>query len=287
MKTFNTLLYLFFSVHLFAQEASVAYKTISYSYNYNKNIKLKMNCEMAEIVIAKCTGKTIEIKCTYSAKHADKNLAVKELERHQILVSKILNDVYISNYFTLLKGEIEPQAKLKIKMEIMVPNDIKIDIKNNFGSCSIKGLPLKGTLNQSFGKVDLQQINADLMLKCELSDITLMQYDGSAEILNKSGDVNIKNYTGKMLFIENSNANIDLESISNSVNIKLNLTNCRLHCKQIDYQKHALNIDSYKENINTNQKIKIEKKGDNYKAITTVPFPSFTIKSLYTKINLY
>lgn len=286
MKRFLLLFIWFLPCYANAQEASVAYKTSTHNYSYNKNIKLKMNCEMAEIIIAKSNSKNIEIKCTYSARHTDKSIATKELERHQIMVSKTLNDIYISNYFTLLKGESEPQAKLKVKIEILIPDEIKIDIKNNFGSCNIKELPLKGTLNQSFGKVDLKQLSADLILKCELSDIKLTQYIGSIQIRNKSGDVNIKNFEGKLLFIENSHANIELDGIANSVNVKLILNNCQLNCKHIDYPKHALNIDSYKENINTSTSIQIEKKGDYFKAVTTLPLPGFIIKSLYTKINL-
>lgn len=287
MKQLILLLMVFFCAPGIAQEASVAYKTSTYSYSYNNNLKLKMNCEMAEIIISKSNGNTIEIKCTYSARHIEKSIAAKELDRHHILVSKTLNDIYVSNYFTLLKGESEPQAKLKVKFEISIPDYIKIDIKNNFGSCNIKGLPLKGTLAQSFGKVDLQQVNADLVLKCELSDIKLSQYEGSMELRNKSGDVSVKNFNGKLLFIENSHANIELDGIANSVNVKLVLNNCQLTCKHIDYQKHAINIDSYKENISTNQSIKIEKKGDYFKASTTTALPGFIIKSLYTKINLY
>lgn len=287
MKKFILIIVLFLPFYLTAQEASVAYKTSTYAYSYNKNLKLSMNCEMAEIIIGKCTGKTIEIKCTYSARHIDKSVAAKELERHNILVSKTLNDIYISNYFTLLKGELEPQAKLKVKIEILIPDYIKIDIKNNFGSCNIKGLPLKGTLNQSFGKVDLQQVKADIILKCELSDIQLTQYEGSLDLRNKSGDVSVKNFEGKLLFIENSHASIDLDGIANSVNVKLILKNCQLNCTHIDYQKHAINIDSYKENINTNQSIVLEKKGDYFKTSSSAALPGFIIKSLYTKINLY
>lgn len=241
---------------------------------------------MADIKITKGNVNKVEIKCTYSARHVDKNVATKELERHQILVSKTLNDIYISNYFTILKGEQEPKAKLKIKIEITVPSDIKIDIKNNFGSCSISGLNIKGNVDQSFGKIDFQKLNAELMLKCELSDIKLINYTGSMDLRNKSGDVEVKNFDGKLLFIENANASIDIDGISNSVNTKLMLNNCKLVVRGVDYQKHAVNIDSYKEIISHNQNWKVEKKGDNYKVISTTALPGFIIKSVYTKINL-
>lgn len=286
MKKVLLLLLLFTPMCLFSQDASVAYKTSTYTYHYNKNIKLKMNCEMAEINITKNSSNNIEIKCTYSAKHNNKNTATKELNRHNILVSKTLNDIYVSNYFTMLKGESEPQAKLKVKFEISVPDYIKVDIKNNFGSCTINGLTMKGTLVQSFGKVDLQQLKADLVLKCELSDIKLTQYHGSIDLRNKSGDVSVKNFEGELLFIENNNANIEIDGIANSVNTKLVLNNCQLQCKHIDYQKHAVNIDSYKESINNNQNFSIEKKGEYYKIITNTALPGFIIKALYTKINL-
>jgi hypothetical protein len=269
-----------------SQEASVAYKTNTYSYKYNKNLKLKMNCEMADIIISKSNGNTIEIKCTYSARHAEKSVATNELERHHILVSKTLNDVYISNYFTLLKGENEPKAKLKVKFEIFVPDFIKLDIRNNFGSCGINSLYVKGEIEQSFGKIDLQKASGDLILNCELSDVKLMLFDGNITLKNKSGDITVKNMSGTSLSIENSNANIDIDGLANSVNTKLILNNCKLHVKGIDYQKHALNIDSYKEPIVNNQNFKVDKKGNYFKYITSGTLPSFTIKSLYTKINL-
>jgi hypothetical protein len=287
MKKIILLILLFLPTILLAQDASVAYKTNAYTYRYTKNLKLKMNCEMAEIIITKGTSNSIEIKCTYSARHANKNTATKELERHNIMVSKTLNDIYISNYFTILKGESEPQAKLKVKFEISIPDFIKIDIKNNFGSCNITDIAMKGSITQSFGKVGLQQLKADLVLKCELSDIKLSQYDGSFELHNKSGDVSVTNFEGKLLFIENSNSSIDLDGIANSVNTKLVLNNCQLQCKHIDYQKHAVNIDSYKESINNNQNFIVEKKGNNFTVKSNTALPGFIIKALYTKINLY
>jgi hypothetical protein len=284
----KTLLFLLLLVHslLFAQEASVAFKTNTFSYKYNKALKIKMNCEMAEIIISKSSGNTVEIKCTYSARHTEKTTATKELDRHHILVSKTLNDIYVSNYFTLLQGENEPKAKLKVKFEILVPEMIKIDIKNNFGSFAINGISVKGNVEQSFGKVDLEKIVGDLILKCELSDVKLNAFAGKLELRNKSGDVTINNFDGQSLLIENSNATIEINGISNSVNTKLVLNNCKLNAKGVDYQKHSININSYKEFINNNENFNIEKKGDYYNFIQSNTFPSFNIKSVFTKINL-
>ena len=151
----SLILVLLFFLGANAQEQNVAYKTKTYSYHYNTHISIKTNCEMAELVFTKNTGNTIEIKCTYSAKHNDKAIATRELERHNILVRKTLNDIYISNYFTISNNEKEPNAKLKIKFEISIPESVSIDIHNNFGSFSATNIELQGSINQDFGKIEL------------------------------------------------------------------------------------------------------------------------------------
>lgn len=283
---FNLILALAFSTIALGQEANVAYKVSNYDFNTSHNLKIKTNCEMAELVFIKGGTNKVNIKCTYSAKHADKAIATKELQRHAIRVRKTLNEIFISNYFTIAGGENEPKAKLKIKFEITIPDSVNVDIQNNFGSCKFINVNAKGSLNQDFGKVDISNMNGNIKIKGNLTELTISKFNGSLDIRNKSGDITTTDIKGSLLFIQNANANLTLTNIDNSVNVKLLLNNCQLNCKNINYSKHAMNIESYKQPITQNANLTVEKKGDYYYINTTKTLPGFIIKASHSILNL-
>ncbi|HPI53934.1 MAG TPA: hypothetical protein PLU10_04530 [Chitinophagaceae bacterium] len=274
------------SITSFSQEANVAYKVANYDFKYSHNLKIKTNCEMAELIFSKGGGDKIEIKCTYSAKHADKSIATKELQRHSIRVRKTLNEIFISNYFTISGGENEPKAKLKIKFEITIPDSVNLDIQNNFGSCKFINVNAKGNLNQDFGKIDITNMNGNLKIKGNLTEVTISKFTGGLDIRNKSGDINTTDIKGSLLFIQNSNANIALNNIDNTVNVKLQLSNCQLTCKNINYAKHSLSIESYKTPILQNANLTVEKKGEYYYINSLKALPGFIIKASHSTIHL-
>jgi hypothetical protein len=284
------ILLLLFFLGANAQEQNVAYKTKTYSYHFNKHISIKTNCEMAELVFTKNNGNTIDIKCTYSAKHNDKAIATRELERHNILVRKTLNDIYISNYFTISNNEKEPNAKLKIKFEISIPESVSIDIHNNFGSFSATNIELKGSINQDFGKIELTAITGDLKIISNLTDVVSDIYSGKLEIRNKSGDVLIKNTKGNnaLLFIDNTNAKISLQNIASSVNVKLHISNCTVSLEKVELEKHNVLIESVKQPIIADSKYKLENKNNKYYLLLNAdkPLPGFIIQSTFSNIKI-
>lgn len=269
-----------------AQESNVAFKVSDYSYKYSHNLKVKTNCEMAEIILTKGGSDKVDIKCTYSAKHADKGVATRELQRHNIRVRKTLNEIFISNFFTIVGNEKEPKAKLKIVFEISIPDSVNVDIENNFGSCKVVNLRARGSINQDFGKVDLVNVNGNLKIKGDLSELNISKFNGSLDIRHKSGDIMANDVKGNLLFIQNSNAKINLSNIDNSVNVKMYLSNCELKCKSINYSKHSVSVESYKEPIIQEGNMPVEKKGELYFIHMEKPLPGFIIKASYSKINL-
>ena len=284
------LLLLTYALVSYAQEQSVAYQTKQYSYSYSKHISIKSNCEMADIVFVKSTGKSIEIRCTYSAKHTDKSIAAKELERHNILVRENFNDIYISNYFTISSDENEPKAKLKIKFEISIPDEVSLEIHNNFGSFIASNVSLKGIVYQDFGKIELNNLSGDLKIISNLTNIFSDNYSGKLEIRNKSGDVTIKNEKGNnaLLFIENTNAKINLQNISTSVSVKIHISNCTINIDKNDLENHAVNIESINQPIIVDSKYKTELKGNKYNLLINAekPLPSFLIQSTLSTIKI-
>ncbi len=270
-----------------AQEANVAFKVLEYHYKYNKNIHLNANCELADLEFTHSNGTEVYIKCTYSARHADKSIATQELSRHQILVRKTLNDILLSNYFTINSGETEPKAKLRIKFEIALPDGITVDIHNNFGSVSIINVPIKGTITQDYGKVLLQKVAAPLVIKGQLTLMNIQDMSGNLEVKNKSGDISIVRYTGSSLKLTNANANVTIDQIANTTQVQLTLSHGELLMKNMDYNQHELQIESYKIPIVARKDIApIDYKGDYYRISKSRPLPLLKITSTYTKIQL-
>ncbi len=287
MKHLIILIVLFIGMHhAWAQESNVAFKVSDYNYNYGRNLKIKTNCEMADIVITKGGTDKVTIKCTYSAKHADKGVATRELQRHNIRVRKTLNEIFISNFFTIVGSENEPKAKLKIIFEITIPDSVNLDIQNNFGSSKLVNVKAKGTINQDFGKVDLVNAQGSLKIKGDLTGLNISKFNGSLEIRNKSGDIMASDVKGNLLFIQNSNAKISLNNIDHSVNVKMLLSNCEVKCKNINYAKHSVSVESYKQPILQEGNMPMERKGDLYFIHMEKPLPGFVIKATHTTLNL-
>lgn len=269
-----------------AQDATVAYKVENYDFLYSPNLKIKTNCEMADIIFVKGSGDKVIIKCTYSAKHVDKLVASKELGRHNIRVKKTLNEIFISNYFTVQKGETEPKAKLNVKFEISIPQQVHLETDNNFGSTLVENLSIRGTIQQDYGKLELKKVIANVDIQGKLCDMQILQSKGMVRCSNKSGDITVEQFSGKELQIKNTNAQLKLMSIQPEVALDLDLSNCSLTCSNMSYNQRSLDISSYKEPIKTASSLNVSIKNNYYTILTTKNAPLLKIKATYSKINL-
>lgn len=271
---------------LYAQEGTIAYKVENYEFSYTDNLKLKTNCEMADLIIVKGNGDKVTIKCTYSAKHSDKQVAAKELGRHNIRVKKTLNEIFVSNFFTVMKGEGEPKAKLNVKFEISIPKQVHLETDNNFGSTRVENLSIRGKIQQDFGKLELKKVIANMELSGKLCDMSVVNSTGILHCTNKTGDILIDQFNGKEISLKNSNAQIKLNAIQSDVSINVELSNCTMVCSNMNYQQRALDIRSYKEPIKVNGSLVVESKNNYFTILNKKSASLFQVKADYSKITL-
>ena len=91
-----------------------------------------------------------------------------------------------------------------------------------------------------------------------------------------------------MLFIENTNAKINLQNISSGVNVKIHISNCSINIDKNDLENHAVNIESIKQPIIVDSKYKPESKGNKCTLLINAekPLPGFIIQSTLSTIKI-
>jgi hypothetical protein len=161
---------------------------------------LHINAEKADIELIAWEKPEISISMELSARHPDKTTATKDLAKLQYLADRSGKDYYLRNYIVLKEGESKPVANLKTRYTIYLPANCSVDLKNTFGTITVRGLT-----------------NA-LRLKADFCTTTLSNLKGTGEFGTTFGELKTNEVTGSFTFTSD-HTNLRLEGIGGSIKL--------------------------------------------------------------------
>ena len=83
------------------------------------------------------------------------------------------------------------------RLDIHVPTELALDVKNSFGDVSVRGVSGKHDIRNESGKVRIENCGGDLRLRTSFASAEVVDFKGPVDVNNSSGEVDLKNISGR------------------------------------------------------------------------------------------
>lgn len=220
----------------------VATKTVEKNISSGTVRKLFIIAEKADIEVVTWGKPEIAIVMQLSARHTDRATAAADLLKVQYVAEQNGRDYFLRNYIVLKNGESKPVSNIKARYTIHLPTSCALDLKNSFGTITLKGL------------------TNGLQLKADFCTTTLTGISGKGELQTSFGELKGRELAGSFTF-SSDHTNVRLDHVSGAM--KLNalygnveiypaagLTSLAIHSKKAEVTVLSKNWQQFDYNIN-------------------------------------
>ena len=240
------------SMSLFAQEKEAIHvitKHIQKTFPYATGFEVNLEGDNAEVFVESWDRAEIQVHIELVAKHPEKAVAEKELERITYQAERFKRRIYIRNY---VKSEsaLPVKAILKANYYLKVPADCPVYLKNAFGSTNVKDLANKLRIFSEFTNIQLDNIQGTVEMNSKYGDIRGDRLMGNFDIESRHANINLHDIVGNY----NINAQygtinlwagkglIDLNIIANKADVNLFNIDPKTHQQQLFVEYGKLSI---------------------------------------------
>ncbi|GGB96162.1 DUF4097 family beta strand repeat-containing protein [Dyadobacter sediminis] len=187
----------------------VATKTIAKTVSASSVRTLYISAEKADVEIITWEKAEISILMELSARHPDKNTAATDLFKAKYIADRNGKDYFLRNYILLKNGESKPVSNLRTRYTIHLPAACAVDLKNSFGTVTLKGLTNnlqlkadfcttylsgmqgKGQVNTSFGELKGDELSGDFSFSSDHTRLFLERMAGNIKVNAEYGNVEL------------------------------------------------------------------------------------------------
>ena len=187
----------------------VATKTLEKTIGAPAIRTLHINAEKADIELVAWDKSEISIVLKLSSRHSDRTIATTDLAKFLYIADRSGKDYFLRNYILLKEGEAKPTSNLKAHYVIYLPPSCAIDLKNTFGTISMKGLTNnlqlkadfcttsisdlqgKGFLQTTFGELKGNDVSGSFSFSSDHTNLRLERIGGAIKMDAVYGNVEI------------------------------------------------------------------------------------------------
>ena len=209
----------------------VVTKTIEQTFDYKAGdyVLLKGNKSNVEIIGWDMPQVKVEMKLTSKARSGE--VAQQELEFQRYVLEKKRDEIGMTNYYSYPEKGYKLQGLLLAAYKIWAPRNARLEISNEYGNVSMKGLMGSYSVSNRFGNLNLEEIGGSGSYSTYFGDCQVVQLSGEHELkLNKtktvisglSGTTSINSNLGDVTITDISTVlKIDLEAVKSDLNLSL------------------------------------------------------------------
>ena len=224
------LLHLLFFTSSIAQKTTlhVVTQTVQKEWDWQPDKTLVINGENAIIIVEAWDKNKVQASTELIAKHPDKKIAERDVVVQRVIAETTRRTFLLGNQLVLEKGMDKPEANLKAKFTIYVPQSCALRIKNRFGSIEVKGIKNTVEINSQFTKLNLADVKGEIKLSSNFGDILGQQLTGNVTIDANRSDIQLDhpsgNFTiaakyGTVTVLETENRHFDLDIKGKKTNV--------------------------------------------------------------------
>ena len=157
---------------------------------------LHIYAELADIEITTWDKPEISMMLELSARHPDKNTAANDLLKVQYIADRDGKDYYLRNYIVLKTGESKPESNLRARYKIHLPASCAIDLKNSFGTITLKGLTNSLQLKADFCTTNLLEIKGKGQMQLSFGELKANEISGTFTFLSDHTKMSLQSMAG-------------------------------------------------------------------------------------------
>lgn len=207
-------------------KVQVVSQKISKKVDYVPGMTIMMSGEHAEIHCSNYPGNQIILDLTIVSKNESRDVAEVDLKKMKWLAEVKGNIFFIRNYIELAKGESMPESMLKAVFDIKLPESCNLNIKNSFGKTELDSINAGITVRSEYSPLYLNNIRGTQNINALFSDISATGIGGNVILVSTYGKILLKDFNElKSLSIEGNNLNMEaflpeVEKYSLSLDLK-------------------------------------------------------------------
>lgn len=205
--TYILFLLLFPLIVISQEEVQIATKSFSENFKYKNNFTVEINGERADVNVQGAKVDQIEISAKVISKNTDKREAQDDLENMNVLLEKIGKTIYARNYISVKANDEKPNSNLKVVFDIKVPMGCNVVINNSFGEVQLSNLNGVINLNTKYSKINMAYLGGQGKIESLLGDVYIHSSFGAYELVMNRAD----------LLMENSDGTFEIESKYGSI----------------------------------------------------------------------
>lgn len=130
------------------------------------------------------------------AKHPEKAIAERDLEKVKYLTQRIKNKIYLRNYASLDEGDSAIEASLSAKYTIFLPKDCPVYLKNYFGAATVSNLNSRLRVNGQFSTIGLENIQGFIDVTTRFGDLLAEHLNGQMKVNARRSDITLSDIKG-------------------------------------------------------------------------------------------
>ena len=186
-------------------KVEVITKTVEDQFPLRPGQSLKVEGSAASISIQTWDRREVLVKLKLISKGLERSIAAEELAYQQYVIDLNNDEHVIRNYMLLPKGLEKLSTIQETVIELYVPRSLVLHLSNRFGTTVLKEVMGTVEIDNEYGELSLESLNASLELKSTFGDVRLTDFQGSlmgtlqhsnAEIEGFSGDAVLKTKLG-------------------------------------------------------------------------------------------
>lgn len=219
-----------------AQEKTILLtRTTEKSFTTGNNPEIIINAERGMINIKSWEKEEVKVRLKLIAKNRDVQKAREELDYMHYSISENLNSIYVNNRMRPEENDQLISSIIRAEYEITVPKNIEIHLDNSFGKVQVENIEGKLYGELYYSDMVLSGYSGELDLQIFIGDFTSENSHLSGRLITKHSNILISR-TGGKLHMETQYGNLQLiygekvlllNVISNASDIIVNNPLCR------------------------------------------------------------
>lgn len=226
-------------------KVQVVTQTISKSIYWEAGITLRVQAERAEIYCTTHPSDSIELNIQFIAKNENRKTAEADLKKMKWLNETSGKKVFLRNYIELDRNESRPESDIKVIYHIKVPEACAVSLNNYFGKIDVENITSELTINGEFSGINLQNIRGKTTIKTTFGDVTGRGIDGNLQLVSKRSNIQLSELSGS-ISLRSILAEITLSEVDKITDIKIDAEKSKVNIR-------AGNLDKYYFQFNLSQ----------------------------------
>lgn len=272
-------------------------RKIEQSWETKDGCQIYIAADKAHINIEQSTNNTLEVELKLIAKHANVEVAKKEVQYLKYNLSQKGNNYYLNNSILLPKKTVSAESRLMAVYTLKIPKGIYVEIKNSLGNTSLSGIRNNINISVSYGNVYINSCSGKLNATTKVGDIDIKKSTFEANLETEYSEINMEDINGQIK-IESRFGNINLEPGIHLTELNIDAHKANVSIFNTNLIEYNLDINTEHGAIKTNKKFYIKSgsllkesksKGETTKLLYPLLGNSSAIKinSRFSTVNLH